>query len=100
MKKKAKPRRGLEAAANFFDVPAEVAAGSARITITGSSRVLIENHCGILEYMDSRVSVNCRRFAAVIQGRGLGLGAMNTKELVVTGDICAVNLETAGEREA
>lgn len=92
MKKKGKKRNGLEAAAGFFDVPAEVT-GSARVTLTGRSRVLIENHHGILEYSAERVAVSCRHFTVLVQGEGLSLSAMNPKELIVIGRISAVFLD-------
>ena len=48
MRKKTGRRSAAELAAEFFDIPGE-AAGASRVTITGCSRVQIENHRGIAE---------------------------------------------------
>ncbi len=97
MNKKPKRRPALRAAAAFFEAPAQVALGVGRVTVTGSSRLLVENHRGIISYSDSCIQVACGSFAVCIHGSGLGLGAMNKKELTVLGNISAVTFGGAGE---
>ncbi len=92
-----KGRRALSAAAEYFDLPAQIAAGDARITLTGLRRLLIENHKGILEYSDARIAVDCGYFCVRIVGTGLGLAAMTPRELVISGDISAIELGSDGK---
>ncbi len=92
MRKKTGRRSAAELAAEFFDIPGE-AAGASRVTITGCSRVQIENHRGIAEYGRERICVRCGRMTVRITGSCLELRAMNSDDLLITGMICAVAYE-------
>ena len=92
MKKQARLRSAAERAAEFFDIPGE-AAGGPRVTITGCSRVQIENHRGILEYGRERICVRCGRVTVRVTGSNLELRAMNRDDLLITGVIRAVDYE-------
>ena len=82
--------RGIaEMASEIFDIPGE-AAGTPRVTITGTSRVHVENHRGLLEYSPQRISVNAGRMVIKINGENLELAAMSDMELVVTGSVMSV----------
>jgi sporulation protein YqfC len=83
----------MEDIAERFDLPAETAAGLPRITITGDSRVLIENHKGLLEYSDELIQVSGGRVRVRISGQGLLLRAMDGEMLLISGKIFAVELE-------
>ena len=84
---KKKRLRALQAAADFFDIPAEIAAGDSRLTLTGGRRLVIENHRGILEYTSRLIRVDCGAFTVSVAGEGLELGAMNARDMAVVGDI-------------
>lgn len=87
---KRKPGGIAERAASMFDLNAETAAGVVRVTVTGTARAHIENHRGLLGYAEEEISVNGGRVIIVIRGEGLELAAMSDMELVVTGQIAAV----------
>ena len=75
--------------ADIFDVPAE-AAGQPRVTVTGGRRLHVENHRGITGYDPAEVRINCPGGTVAVTGRSLRIRAMSSRELVVTGDIRAV----------
>lgn len=92
----AKRKKGdffLEKAADIFDLPGEIVAGMSRITVTGGSRVFIENHKGILEYGRERIEINGGRVIITVGGEGLDIRSMSDSELLVTGRILSLSFD-------
>ncbi|MBQ7459859.1 MAG: YabP/YqfC family sporulation protein [Oscillospiraceae bacterium] len=85
--------RALEKAAEVFSLPSE-AAGVSRVTITGNSRAHIENHRGLLSYAAEEISVNAGRLILRFRGAGLEIEAMSDLELVIKGEILALEYLT------
>lgn len=85
-------RMSLTRAAEVFDVPGQPALGVARITVTGSRRAHIENHRGLIEYGPEIIGVSAGDMTIKLRGRELEITAMSDVELVVTGEISAVEL--------
>ena len=83
----------LERLAAGLDLPAEVLAGTPRVTLTGAEQVLIENHRGILSYTGTEVEVDGGSLRIRIRGDGLLLRAMNGEMLLVAGHIFGVDVE-------
>ena len=83
----------LERLAGRLSLPAEVVAGSPRVTLTGTERALVENHRGLLDFTDSEVRVAGRAVTVRIRGDGLLLQAMDGEMLLVAGHIICVELE-------
>lgn len=78
--------------AERFEVPAE-AVGAAKLTLIGGSRLLVENHAGLQEYGEERITVSCGRGRIIIFGNGLNLLGMNAAELIIGGSIRSVEWE-------
>ena len=70
--------------------------GRPRVEIQGSSRVIVENHCGILEYDDAVLRIKCRGCEVRILGADLTLTALSLDELAVLGVISSVEYITTG----
>lgn len=83
----------FDKAADILDIPSEVIAGMPRITATGTSRVLIESHRGILEYGDEEIIVNGGKIIVKIKGAGLSVGCMTRCDILICGDIKSVEFE-------
>jgi sporulation protein YqfC len=79
--------------ARRLDIPAEALTDGPRITISGHDRVLVEGHRGLLEYADDRIAAAGAGCKILVKGQGLGLEAMSGRELVITGQLWAVELE-------
>ena len=82
-----------EKLARQTDLPADIVAGTIKVTLTGTERVLVENHRGILAYTDGLVEVNGKGVLLRIRGEKLLLRAMDSEMLLVTGKIFGVDLE-------
>lgn len=62
------------------------------VEIGGDSRVLIERHCGILEYSRERIGVKVRYGTICVLGYGLEITRMTRQQLVISGRIDGVQL--------
>lgn len=81
-----------EETAHRFDLPADGLAGLPRITVTGRKRVCVENHRGLLAYSGERVEISGGRVRVCITGTDLLLRVMKKDAVVLTGNICSVEL--------
>ena len=90
-------RRPLTALAEIFQVPV-VTAGESRLTLSGSDRLLIENHRGLAAYGPAEIAVECASFRVRVGGSRLGLVAMTRHELVIGGCIRSIMLEAGRGR--
>lgn len=78
--------------AERFDLPPEALSGVPKLTLTGSRRALVENHRGLLEYSRECVEINGGRIRLRLVGHDLELRAMDTSDIVITGEIFSVEL--------
>lgn len=74
----------------------DLVGGQPRLELTGGSRLLIEDHRGILEYTDGVLRVALRRGTITVEGEGLQLTALTLRELAVYGSIRAIILDGGG----
>ena len=84
---KPKKKRILAQAADTFDLPGEVLSDLPRLTVTGSSQIVVENHKGLMDYAEHAILVAGGRVTLKILGNQLELRAMNAQELLITGEI-------------
>lgn len=88
-----KTKRGTaELLADRLDIPAD-ALGGMKLSLCGRSRLLIENHRGIISYGDTDISIDCGAVKLIIHGDDLRLKAMNRSDMLVTGRIIALEFE-------
>ena len=80
----------LTAAAELFDLPADVVAGLPRLEMVGSRQLYVEHHAGILAYSETQIDINTPAGVLRVRGTGLGLMAMTAEELRLGGNISAV----------
>lgn len=79
-------------AAAHLGLPPEVARGAARLTLHGSSEILIENHGGIRSYSPDMVEVLGQDYTLRIRGEDLLLDAMTKNEIYISGLVTNVEL--------
>lgn len=82
-----------ELLADRLELPSDALAGTAKLTLNGRRRVLIENHSGIITYEDTVIAVDCGGMKTVIRGDGLSLGAMDKQDMLITGRILSIEFE-------
>ena len=74
----------------LLDLPAEVLPGVPRLTMSGGSEVLVENHGGLRSYTSDLIEVRGRNMLIQIRGEDLELTSMTKTELAIRGIIVAV----------
>ena len=75
-----------------IDVLSDVGVGSAKLSVYGKNRVLIENHKGILHYSENIIEVNARGMTVKILGDELSISAMDKNDMLITGRILSLEL--------
>ena len=65
---------------------------TARITSIGNRSLLVENHCGILEFTAEKIVLSTRCGSVVVVGAGLSLSQVRRDALVIDGSIQDVKL--------
>ncbi len=82
----------LARTAQVFDLPGEVV-GLPRVELTGRQELRMENHKGVLGCTAEEILVSGGKLLVRVRGSGLELRAMTAEELLITGEIAAVELE-------
>lgn len=80
----------LERAARALDLPADAVAGVPRIELMGDGELRMSPHRGILAYGSEEIHISGGKLVVRVLGKGLELRAMTPAEMVITGQIRAV----------
>ena len=88
--KSTKSRRRAEAPA--LEWLCDLSGRSARVTSIGNRSLLVENHCGILEFTQEKISLATRCGTIDVAGSGLSLSEVRRDALVIRGEIRHVDL--------
>ncbi len=79
-----------------FDLDMEGVPGVPLIELYGDRRVLIENHCGVMEYSCETIRVKVKNGQICVSGQGLELALMSRERLIISGRIDSVSLDGRG----
>lgn len=82
----------LQQAAISANLPGEPVPGTSLVELFGKSRVLIENHYGIIGYSDTKICARSTWGEIIIEGVCLRIACMTKKQLVVIGEINTIYL--------
>ncbi len=80
----------LARASRVFDLPADAVAGAPRVEIIGDGELRMAPHRGILAYGAEEIHISGGKMVVLVRGQGLELRAMTPEELLITGEIRAV----------
>ena len=80
----------LAAAAELFDLPADIVAGLPRLEMVGGRQLYLEHHTGLLAYTEEQIDANTSAGVLRVKGRRLTLLAMTAGELRIGGEIWSV----------
>lgn len=75
-----------------LDIPSDISAGSAKLSVYGKSKVLVENHKGILLYSENEIQLSAKGMSVRILGDELSIAAMDKNDMLITGRILSVEL--------
>ena len=90
---KRKKESVLERTAQVFDLPGDLVAGLPRMELVGDRELRMENHRGILAYGSEEIHISGGKLILKVRGEGLELRSLNAGELLITGQIRAVELD-------
>ena len=85
--------KGLERAAAFFDIPAETLPNVPKLTVTGGSSILVENHRGIRTFSPELIEIDCGRQLLRLRGSAFELEKLTGGELRIRGGLLYAELE-------
>lgn len=74
-----------------FELPSEITLNLPKIILVGHSRMLIENHKGVIEYTSQKIRLNSGIGVIRIEGTDLILNNIAADDIIVTGKIKTVN---------
>ena len=83
----------LEQTAETFDLPGDLVAGLPRVEVVGDREVRMSHHRGILAYGREEIHISGGKVIVKVKGEGLELRSMNADELLITGQIRALELD-------
>ena len=86
-KRSTKSRKIGRAISIALELPEDVILGLPRVTLQGDESLLIENHCGILEYSNDKVVVNTSLKPIMITGKRLVIRNIGKDNIGVEGHI-------------
>ena len=79
---------------DMLEIPKEITSNELKVTIVGFKQMLIENYKGILEYEDILIRIKTSMGILNITGFGLNLNQMTGDDILVTGKIESIELES------
>lgn len=75
-----------------LELPSD-ALGELKLTVGGRSRLLVENHRGIISYTEELIELDCGGVKLTVRGDKLRLGAMSGRDMLINGRIIALEFE-------
>lgn len=87
-----KDRNILQWIAEGADLAGEPIPGQSLVELSGDCRVLIENHCGVIEYSQERIGIGVKFGQVTVCGCGLELCRMTREQLIICGRIDTISL--------
>ena len=88
-----RPKKLVRACLPALEWLAEAAGAKARIAIVGQSRVLVENHRGVMAFGPQCVRVRTVQGSVSIRGEELVICELRCDGLIVAGRIASIGLE-------
>ena len=85
-------RDKAELLADRLDIPAD-ALGLTKLSLCGRSRLLIENHGGIISYGEALIEIRCGKTRLIVRGDNLMLKAMTGSDMLICGRIISLEFE-------
>ena len=81
----------------LLEIPAEVTTNIPKITLIGFNQLMIENYMGVIEYEEYLVKINSSIGIIIIEGNKMNLNQINENDVLISGAISKIYLESAEE---
>lgn len=89
-----KTRNKLE---RLLELPVEVTTNIPKITLIGFDQLMIENYMGVIEYEEYLVKINSSIGIIIIEGNKMNLNQINENDVLISGVISKIYLESTEE---
>ena len=81
----------------LLEIPIEVSTNMPKITLIGFSQLMIENYMGVIEYEEYLVKINTAIGIIIIEGNKMNLNQINENDVLISGAISKIYLESTEE---
>ena len=79
--------KGMERAAQFFDIPAETLPNVPKLTVTGSRSIVVENHRYIKLFSGELIEIDCGEKTLNLHGSDFILERLGAGEVKIHGEL-------------
>ncbi|HEX3032098.1 MAG TPA: sporulation protein YqfC [Bacillota bacterium] len=86
-------KKWQDQAANWLEIPKDIALDLPKITVIGNVQAFVENHRGILEYTPELIRIKVSTGQMVIKGKDLFLRNILMHEILVEGAISGIEIK-------
>lgn len=86
-------RQYFDKLADLAQLPGELQPGKMLVELFGSSRVLIENHRGLICYSRNNIIVRSRSGSVTVSGDNMTIACMTAFQIVICGSIFGVSVK-------
>lgn len=77
---------------NLLDFPKDVLLNLPKITLIGNTQLTVENHKGIIEYIQNKIRINSTIGIIRITGKNMIINSVMTEVIVITGEIDTIDI--------
>lgn len=74
-----------------FELPKDITLDIPKLTIIGTESITIENHKGIIDYCENKITVNTGCGILVINGNKLIIKSIVLEEIIILGKINSIS---------
>ena len=74
-----------------LELPKDITLDIPRITMIGTESVTIENHKGIIDYCENKISINTECGILVIKGNKLIIKSIVQEEIIILGNLSSIS---------
>lgn len=74
-----------------LELPKDITLDIPKLTIIGTESVTIENHKGVINYCDNKISINTGCGILAISGKKLTIKSIVQEEIIIFGEISGIS---------
>lgn len=74
-----------------LELPKDITLNIPKLTVMGTDSVTVENHKGVIDYCDNKISINTGCGILVINGKKLIIKSIIQEEIIILGKISSIS---------
>lgn len=80
-----------EKLSDALDLPREIVLDISKLIVNGTDSAIIENHKGVIDFCDNKISINTGNGIMIINGTDLLIKSIVQEEIEIKGKIKSIN---------